>query len=555
MESTAVERAERPETAAVEPAERRDDTAAAPTMPPEVAEAKQEGREDQLEDAAPQPEEPEKPAEQATPDEPEGPGSEERGAAEAAGAKADVEADVEAEPEADEQQHAVTGAVTAGPPTWPGATITQNTSDYDRHRALGIRVIAFVIALCVVVAGWALANVARSGGASGLTGGRTHKPANPVPPRLTQQVSTTFTIPGSVPAIPWPTVGQAAIELEGYGSLGTSGNVNTPVPIASVTKTMTAYLILAHHPLAAGESGPLITISSTEAGAYTIESKQGQSLVKVYAGERISERDALEALMLASADNIAKILARWDAGSVPGFVADMNAAARKLGMSHTTYTDPSGLDPSTVSTATDQVTLGRTAMQVPAFAAIVGEQSATVPVQGTIYNFNRLVGRNGVTGIKTGSTDQARGCLLFADTVTVGGRSQTVIGAVLGQPLGAGDAFLDHTLSVASKLIAAAQGTLSAATIAVPGNQVASLHRTGTASETPLGVTAPVVVIGRPGQSYRVSVSGGATAPVLVVTVLNTAGSGSDSASGPAVTGSFSVPLVRLLPRGALSAR
>ncbi len=442
-----------------------------------------------------------------------------------------------------------------GPPSGTSSPSGAGPSEYDRNRALGIRVIAFVIALCVVVTGWAIANVAGSGGASDLVGGKGHKPGNPTPPRLTQQLSTTFTIPGSVPAIPWPSVGQAAIELEGYGSLGTSGNVNTPVPIASVTKTMTAYLILAHHPLAAGESGPLITVSSAEAAAYAVESKQGQSLVKVYAGERISERDALEALMLASADNIAKILARWDAGSVSGFVADMNAAARKLGMSHTTYTDPSGLDPSTVSTATDQVALGRAAMQSAAFASIVGEQSASVPVEGTIYNFNRLVGRNGVTGIKTGSTDQAHGCLLFADTVTVGGRSETVIGAVLGQPLGTGDAFLDHTLSVASKLIAAAQGTLAAATIAVPGNQVASLHRAGTASETPLGVIAPVVVIGRPGQSYRVSVSGGASAPVLVVTVLNAAGSGSGSVSGSAVTGSFSVPLVRLLPRGTLSAR
>jgi len=472
--------------------------------------------------------------------------------AEESESEAAAEVGVEINLDKEEQQDSAVPAA-EGPPSGTSSPGSASSSEYDRNRALGIRVIAFVIALCVVVTGWAIANVAGSGGASDLIGGKGHKPGNRVPPRLTQQLSTTFTIPGSVPAIPWPSVGQAAIELEGYGSLGTSGSVNTPVPIASVTKTMTAYLVLAHHPLAAGESGPLITVSSAEAAAYAVESKQGQSLIKVYAGERISERDALEALMLASADNIAKILARWDAGSVSAFVADMNAAARKLGMSHTTYTDPSGLDPSTVSTATDQVALGRAAMQSAAFAAIVGEQSANVPVEGTIYNFNRLVGRNGVTGIKTGSTDQAHGCLLFADTVTVGGRSETVVGAVLGQPLGTGDAFLDRTLSIASKLIAAAQGTVAAATIAVPGNQVASLHRTGTASETPLGVTAPVVVIGRPGQSYRVSVSGGAAAPVLVVTVLNTAGSG--SVSGSAVTGSFSVPLVRLLPRGALSAR
>jgi D-alanyl-D-alanine carboxypeptidase (penicillin-binding protein 5/6) len=365
-----------------------------------------------------------------------------------------------------------------------------------------------------------------------------------------QQLPATVTIPGSAPAIPWPSVGQAAIEMDGYGSLGTSGKVSAPVPIASVTKTMTAYLILTHHPLAPGESGPLITVSSTEAAAYANESKQGQSLIKVYPGERISERDALEALMLASADNVAKILARWDAGSVPAFVAQMNAAARKLGMAHTTYTDPSGLDPATVSTAPDQVILGQAAMQSAAFAAIVGLQSASVPVEGTIHNFNRLVGHNGVTGIKTGSTDQAGGCLLFADTVTVGDRTETVIGAVLGQPLGTGDSFLDRTLFVASKLIAAAQATVAAATVAVPGDEVALLHRASAAGGTPLGVKEPVIVVGRPGQTYRVSVSGAATAPVLEVTAVNGADSG--AASGSAVTGSLSVPLAPLIPRGAV---
>ena len=477
--------------------------------------------------------------------------------------EAAAEAGVEINLEANQEQTTAADAATAAAPSGSGPANTGNSpapariaSDYDRNRTLGIRVIAFVIALCVLVTGWALAKTAATHGASSSASVTGHKPgaSAPTPPRLVQQLPTTVTIPGSAPAIPWPRVGQAAIEMDGYGSLGTSGKATTPVPIASVTKTMTAYLILAHHPLATGEAGPFITVSSAEAGAYKVETKQGQSLVKVYAGERISERDALEALMLASADNIAKILARWDAGSVPTFVAEMNAAARKLGMTHTTYTDPSGLDPATVSTAPDQVILGQAAMRSAAFAAIVGEQSASVPVEGTIHNFNRLVGQNGVTGIKTGSTDQAGGCLLFADTVTVGDRTETVIGAVLGQPLGTGDSFLDQTLIAAARLFAAAQGTVAATTIAVPGSQVAALYRGGSASETPLGVLAPVVVVGRPGQSYRVSVSGAATAPVLEVTPVNGVRPGSGSASGSAVTGSLTVALAPLVPRGAVPA-
>lgn len=519
MDSTAVEHAHRPENAAVQRADRPDEAAADQNQSAatQCAVTEAEVTEDTADPAGAD-------ADPAAGDE--------GGAARPRGASPAAQVSQDAAP-----------AVAAAPVS-PTSTVP---SDYDRNRALGIRVIAFVIALCVLVTGWALTQVAVPGSPIVTTATGPRHVAAPPAPRLVQQLAGTVTIPGSAPAIPWPSVGQAAVEMDGYGPLGTSGAVTTPVPIASVAKTMTAYLILAHHPLAPGESGPLITVGSAEAGAYQSEKKQGQSLVKVYAGERISERDALEALMLASADNIAKILARWDAGSVPAFVRAMNGAARGLGMSRTTYTDPSGLDPATVSTAPDQVKLGQAAMRSAAFRAIVGQQSASVPVEGTIWNFNRLAGHDGVTGIKTGSTDQAGGCLLFADTVTLGGREQTVIGAVLGQPLGTGGGFLDRTLSAASKLIAAAQGTLAAATVAMPGDQVAAIRSGGPVKrQTPLGVAEPLVLVGRPGQAYRVSISWDSATPMLTVTALGP--------TAPATTGSLSVPLVRTSPRGALPA-
>ena len=100
----------------------------------------------------------------------------------------------------------------------------------------------------------------------------------------------------------------------------------------------------------------------SEAAAYPSQARDGDSLVDVDAGEAISERHALEALLLPSADNMAWILARWDAGSHAAFVARMNAAARRLGMTGTRYTDASGLDSSTVSTTADQVRFGMAAM-------------------------------------------------------------------------------------------------------------------------------------------------------------------------------------------------
>ena len=75
--------------------------------------------------------------------------------------------------------------------------------------------------------------------------------------------------------------------------------------------------------------------------------------MSVAAGERLTERRALQALLLPSANNIAAVLARWDAGPADRFVARMNSTARSLGMTHTRYTDPSGYDDATVSTAAD----------------------------------------------------------------------------------------------------------------------------------------------------------------------------------------------------------
>jgi D-alanyl-D-alanine carboxypeptidase (penicillin-binding protein 5/6) len=67
-------------------------------------------------------------------------------------------------------------------------------------------------------------------------------------------------------------------------------------------------------------------------------------VVSIAAGEQLTVRPAVLALLLPSAHNIAAVLARWDAGSLERFVARMNVTARSLGMTRTRYTDPSGYD-------------------------------------------------------------------------------------------------------------------------------------------------------------------------------------------------------------------
>jgi serine-type D-Ala-D-Ala carboxypeptidase (penicillin-binding protein 5/6) len=234
------------------------------------------------------------------------------------------------------------------------------------------------------------------------------------------------------PSLEWPAEGEAAVEVEGIGHLDAFG-ASAPVPIASVAKVMTAYLTLLEHPLPRGRDG--FTLRVTEADVQDEQSRAalGQSVLPVLAGERLDERQALQALLLPSANNVAQMLAAHEAGSVESFVGRMNETARRLGMTETAYTDPSGYSASTVSTASDQLRLAVVAMRLRAFAQIVDEPSVVLPVAGRVSNYDALVGHDGYVGIKTGSDSAAGGCLVFAKRVVVGGHRLMVVGDVLGQ--------------------------------------------------------------------------------------------------------------------------
>jgi len=254
-------------------------------------------------------------------------------------------------------------------------------------------------------------------------------------------------------AVAWPADGASAADISGVGVIYGPG-ATRPAPIASVAKLMTAYVILHDHPLTADGSGPGITVQPSEAAEYPSQVRAGDSLVPVTAGEVLTERQALEALLLPSADNVAWILARWDAGRQAAFTDRMNATARQLGMTDTDYTDPSGLDASTVSTAADQVRLGAAAMRVPALAAIAARPAALVPVAGLVRNYNTLLGQDGITGLKTGSTQAAGGCVLLAAWHQAGTRPTLVIAATFGQP-GTAQTILPNALRAGHDLVLA----------------------------------------------------------------------------------------------------
>jgi D-alanyl-D-alanine carboxypeptidase (penicillin-binding protein 5/6) len=229
----------------------------------------------------------------------------------------------------------------------------------------------------------------------------------------------------------WPQRGQGAYVL-GNGRPAVSPH-QRPVPIASVAKVMTAYLVLKHHPLHAGDSGRRFVVSQRDVVDTETRRREGQSVVAVRAGEQLTERDALMAILLPSANNVAVLVARQVSGSVGSFVAEMNRTARALGMSRTTYTDPSGYDDGTVSTALDQLRLARVVAKDDTLAAMMATRSYWLPVAGEVRNTNSLLGHSGFVGMKTGSDQAAGGCLMFRAVVATESGNRSLIGVVLGQ--------------------------------------------------------------------------------------------------------------------------
>jgi D-alanyl-D-alanine carboxypeptidase (penicillin-binding protein 5/6) len=291
-------------------------------------------------------------------------------------------------------------------------------------------------------------------------------------PKVELAGTVTPHLPGSGVRLAWPSVGQAALAVEGQGGIGSSGPTAAQ-PIASITKVMTAYLVLTDHPLAAGQQGPMITMPTALAASLKQRIALGQSLVKLPAGARISEYNALRALLLPSADNIADLLAQWDAGSTSRFVARMNSTARRLGMTHTHYVDASGFDQGSVSSAVDLLKLGEAVTKLPVFTSIVDQRTAEIPGIGAVGNYNTLLGTDGVDGIKTGSTTPAGGCLLFSAHYAVDGQSYDLLGVVLGQR---GSNILAAAMSASKALVASAEQAMRPMTVLDAGVTVGQLR-------------------------------------------------------------------------------
>jgi serine-type D-Ala-D-Ala carboxypeptidase (penicillin-binding protein 5/6) len=302
-------------------------------------------------------------------------------------------------------------------------------------------------------------------------------------------------IAGTPPAMPWPTRGSAAVGAQNLGLIASSGNEQA-IPAASVAKVMTALVILEDKPLKKGDTGPTITITDTDVQSYNADFANKESVALVQAGEQITELQLLQGILIPSANNLAETLARWDAGSIDAFVAKMNARAAALHLTHTKFADTSGANPGTVSTPSDLMSLGMNAMKQEVFAQVVGMAQAQLPVAGTVYNVDGVLGQSGIVGIKTGSGLNTGANFLFAAQISVDGVPINFFGCVMGQ-LTLADAFAS-----AKQLIGAMQSALHVRKVIVK-NQTVATYITPWGAQTDLVSTVDVELIEWPGMVMR----------------------------------------------------
>lgn len=233
----------------------------------------------------------------------------------------------------------------------------------------------------------------------------------------------------------WPTEGQGAVGILGQGVLATSGTM-APHPIASVAKVMTAYAVLQKKPLNPGEQGPSITVTEADMQLFNDYLNLGGSVTRVELGEKLTEYQLLQAILLPSSNNAADMLAVWAYGSLEAYHEAANKIAKSLNMKQSVFAgDASGFLADTVSTPEDLVKLGQAFLQKPVLKEIANQATADLPVAGTVENVNWLLGSYGIVGIKTGNTDAAGGAYLAAATHKLpDGKPVTIVAAITAAP-------------------------------------------------------------------------------------------------------------------------
>jgi D-alanyl-D-alanine carboxypeptidase (penicillin-binding protein 5/6) len=278
-----------------------------------------------------------------------------------------------------------------------------------------------------------------------------------------------------------------AYGASGIGAVGTDGLLaasgsTEPVPIASISKIITTLVVLDAKPIDEGTDGATLSFTSADVQIYNDYLAENGSVKAVAAGTTFTQREVIELLLVGSANNYAQSLVNWAFGSEEEYAVAANAWLTAHGLTSTSVVDATGMSPSNVSTPQDLVKLGELALADSTVSTIIAQESVTVPRIGELSNTNKLLGVDGIDGIKTGTLDEAGACLLFSADVTVAGQDITLVGVILGGP--------DH--SVVNKdvraLLTSAEAGYHEVVLATAGQQFGT-YSTEWGAQTPLVAT------------------------------------------------------------------
>jgi D-alanyl-D-alanine carboxypeptidase (penicillin-binding protein 5/6) len=234
--------------------------------------------------------------------------------------------------------------------------------------------------------------------------------------------------PAAIP--PWPAEGSAAIAVGGIdGTLSSSADV---VPIASISKVVTALVVLDARPLAIGEQGPEFRFSAGDRAQYWDYLRANESALDVPVGGTLTQYQMLQGILIGSAGNYTDRLVSsiWPNDRV--FAAAARDWMDRHSLPGITILEPTGINAGNAASPASLLPLAQLAMSNPVIAEIVGQPSVTLPGAGLVENTNGLLSDPGVLGIKTGLLEGYN--LLAAKDVVIGETTVRLYAATLGQP-------------------------------------------------------------------------------------------------------------------------
>jgi serine-type D-Ala-D-Ala carboxypeptidase (penicillin-binding protein 5/6) len=238
----------------------------------------------------------------------------------------------------------------------------------------------------------------------------------------------------------------ATVALPSYGAsavgpLGESGAVyagvdlDTPRSIASISKVITVLVVLDRHPLGLNDTGPVITLDAA-AGALDEQYQAiNGTIAPAREGLELTQRQLIDLTLVWSANNYADTLAVWAFGSIDGYLEAARDWLASRGLTDIQVADATGFRPEGAATPRALLDLARIALADPVVAESVSTPSIDVPGVGEFLNRNLALGLDGITGMKTGTTDLAGACLLFTASAVVDGETVDLVGVVMGADL------------------------------------------------------------------------------------------------------------------------